>query len=70
LKERAGNAVDAVMDVLNGLRQSALDERTALDVSHANAEAAFASRIGELTSIMNTNRGIYDDAVNNRVFVE
>jgi len=70
LKEKAGNAVDAVMDVLNGLRQSALDERTALDASHDAAEAAFAKRIGDLTSIMNTNRGIYDAAVNNRVFVE
>jgi len=70
LKEQAGNAVDAVMDVLNGLRQSALDERTALDASHDETEAAFAARIGDLTSIMNTNRGIYDATIANREFVE
>merc|ERR1711990_1379486 len=70
LKEQAGNAVDAVMDVLNGLRQSALDERAALDVSHDETEAAFARRIGDLTTIMNTNRGIYDDTIKNREFVE
>lgn len=38
LKEQAGNAVDAVMDVLNGLKQSAIDERNALDVSHDATE--------------------------------
>merc|ERR1712110_55602 len=70
LKEQAGNAVDAVMDVLNGLRQSALDERAALDVSHDETEAAFAKRIGDLTAIMNTNRGIYDATIANREFVE
>merc|ERR1712110_1387036 len=70
LKEQAGNAVDAVMDVLNGLRQSALDERAALDVSHVETEAAFAKRIGDLTAIMNTNRGIYDATIANREFVE
>ena len=57
------------MDVLNGLRQSALDERAALDAAHDETEAQFARKIGDLTSIMNTNRGIYDAAVNNRVFV-
>lgn len=70
LKEQAGNAVDAVMDVLNGLRQSALDERAALDASHDETEAQFAQRIGDLTAIMNTNRGIYDAAIANREFVE
>lgn len=70
LKEQAGNAVDAVMDVLNGLKQSALDERAALDVAHDEAEAAFAQRIGDLTTIMNTNRGIYDATIANREFVE
>merc|ERR1712007_406155 len=70
LKEQAGNAVDAVMDVLNGLRQSALDERAALDRSHDETEAAFANRIGDLTAIMNTNRGIYDSTIANREFVE
>jgi hypothetical protein len=70
LKEQAGNAVDAVMDVLNGLRQSALDERAALDASHDEAEAQFAKRIGDLTAIMNTNRGIYDATIANREFVE
>merc|ERR1712113_799887 len=70
LKEQAGNAVDAVMDVLNGLRQSALDERAALDAAHDETEAAFAKRIGDLTSIMNTNRGIYDATIANREFVE
>jgi hypothetical protein len=70
LKEQAGNAVDAVMDVLNGLRQSALDERTALDASHDQTEAQFAQRIGDLTAIMNTNRGIYDATIANREFVE
>ena len=34
LKQSAGFAVDAVMDVLNGLKQSALDERDALDAQH------------------------------------
>ncbi len=34
LKQSAGFAIDAVMDVLNGLKQSALDERTALDDQH------------------------------------
>merc|ERR1712227_270353 len=66
LKEQAGNAVDAVMDVLNGLRQSALDERAALDVAHDETEAQFAQRIGDLTAIMNTNRGIYDATIKNR----
>merc|ERR1711990_431995 len=76
LKEQAGNAVDAVMDVLNGLRQSALDERAALDASHDETEAAFAQRIGDLTTIMNTNREFveqeivntanYIDFINNR----
>jgi len=70
LKEQAGNAVDAVMDVLNGLKQSALDERAALDVSHDETEAAFAKRIGDLTAIQNTNRGIYDATIANREFVE
>merc|ERR1719213_1248419 len=70
LKEQAGNAVDAVMDVLNGLRQSALDERAALDAAHDETEAQFAQRIGDLTAIMNTNRGIYDAAIANREFVE
>ena len=70
LKEQAGNAVDAVMDVLNGLRQSALDERAALDAAHDETEAQFAQRIGDLTAIMNTNRGIYDATIANREFVE
>jgi len=58
------------MDVLNGLRQSALDARAALDVSHDETEVQFARRIGDLTSIMNTNRGIYDATIANREFVE
>ncbi len=58
------------MDVLNGLKQSALDERAALEVSHDAFEAASAVRIADLTFIMNTNHGIYDDAVAHREFIE
>ena len=40
LKQEAGFAIDAVMDVLNGLKQSALDERDGLDDQHtANSES-------------------------------
>ena len=70
MKEQASDAVDAVMDVLNGLKQSALDERAALEVAHDATEADFAKRIAELTAIMNTNKGIYDDAVEHREFIE
>ena len=70
LKEQASDAVDAVMDVLNGLKQSALDERADLEVQHDEEESAFAKRIAELTGIMNTNKGIYDDAVAHREFTE
>ena len=58
------------MDVLNGLKQSALDERAALEVSHDSFEASSAQRIADLTFIMNTNHGIYDDAVAHREYVE
>jgi len=58
------------MDVLNGLRQSALDERDALDVQHDKDKAAFATRIKDLTSIMNTNRAMLDAAIKNKAFVE
>jgi len=37
------------MDVLNGLKQSALDERAALEAAHDAEEAFFASRIADLT---------------------
>ena len=70
LKQAAGFAVDAVMDVLNGLKQSALDERTALDAQHDLDRQAADTRIAELTSIMNTNRAMYDDTIANREFVE
>ena len=70
LKQEAGFAVDAVMDVLNGLRQSALDEREALDQQHDKDKAAFAKRIADLTTIMNTNRAMFDAAIANRQFVE
>ena len=70
MKEQASDAVDAVMDVLNGLKQSALDERAALEVQHDSTESDFAKRIAELTAIMNTNKGIYDDAVAHREYVE
>ena len=70
MKEQAGDAVDAVMDVLNGLKQSAIDERSALEVAHDAFEAASAKRIADLTFIMNTNHGIYDDAVAHREYVE
>jgi hypothetical protein len=70
LKQSAGFAVDAVMDVLNGLKQSALDERTALDTQHDADTISANTRIAELTSIMNTNRMMYDDTIANREFVE
>ena len=70
LKEQAGNAVDAVMDVLNGLKQSAVDERKALDVMHDEEVDRQNAKIGALTTIQKTNRGIYDDAIANREFVE
>lgn len=70
LKQEAGFAVDAVMDVLNGLRQSALDEREALDNQHDADKASFAKRIADLTTIMNTNRAMFDAAIANRQFVE
>ena len=70
LKQSAGFAVDAVMDVLNGLKQSALDERTAIDTQHDSDTISANTRIAELTSIMNTNRAMYDDTIANREFVE
>jgi len=70
LKQSAGFAVDAVMDVLNGLKQSALDERDALDAQHDVDRESHDTRIAELTSIMNTNRAMYDDTIANREFVE
>jgi len=70
MKASAGDAMDTVMQVLNDLKQSAIDERTELDVQHDLKEEYFALQINELTAIRNTNRNIYDDAIANRVYVE
>lgn len=70
MKKQAGNAVDAVMDVLNGLKQSALDEREALEKSHDATEKHLERKITTLTSIRDTNHGIYDAAVAYREWVE
>ncbi len=70
MKANAGDAMDTVMQVLNDLKQSALDERSELDVQHDIKEEYYAEQVNELTAIRNTNRNIYDDAIANREYVE
>ncbi len=70
MKTSAADAIDAVLEVLNELLQSSYDEDAELRAVHEQKEEFYANQIADLTSIMNTNRAIYDSAIAHREYVE
>jgi len=70
MKVQAGDAVEAVVEVLNDLKQSALDEREALQEDHEQQETYFANLLREQANIIQTNENSLEAAQAHQDFVE
>jgi hypothetical protein len=63
---KASDAIDAVFDLLNDLKQENIDAQYAADLKNDTDEFIGQATIGKFTEIMNLNRKLFNNAIENR----